>query len=506
MGDSSEAIPQLNPQKTRKPSRSRRQRRANSHQNGFANGQGSHSDTNGTPPRQRSLERARPISVSAQPATETPVKAAYAGPTFHASPAASALPVPRFISKSMPANAEQAGLQARLNEESDQSEVPASSSGSTPKPVLLDPAQDREPTPIDFLLNADREEKARAGSEVGSSQTPDRDSFLQKVKSEPAKHNHSSQNVKEQPMHHSRSPSNRDIFPMELDGTQTESPYSTLKSTSVRPGSLSTGSNVDLSNPFQHDNEAAAQSLKDLLGVPNTVQSPSTSMSNPFYSHDSSSPQLHRNHSSTSSVPLPGFSTPPATPPETNRRVSPSLHYGNRNLSPLFQAARITPQHRPSSGLRQEVAQEPPPAPAELPATDGVASPSCGPRGQPFSSAPLNSKLDARALSRAYLDAQIQAANSTIPPIALPVQSRNAKQTSANAVPFTSLGRESSPFNSPSPASPSGVSTSAASEMTPSHTVAREFPTPTRPNTSDVKSMENDLRKILNLHTSRRTG
>ncbi|KAL9093268.1 MAG: hypothetical protein Q9165_004009 [Trypethelium subeluteriae] len=529
MEDSTTAVPQLNPQKTRRPSRPRRPKRANSHQNGMTNGHGGYSDNSRTPPRENSHDRARPVSMSAQSGTETPLKHAYAGPTFHASPAASSLPVPRFVSKSVPTNVEQPGLQARLNEESDRSEGPASSSGTTPKLAPTVPSRDRGPTPIDFLLDADRRERARAGSRDSGSHTPDRDPFAQHIISESSKNDQLPENVKELPMHHSRSPSTRGMFPMELDGAQTESPRHAIpQSPPDRSRMPISRSNTEPAKLSHADSEAAAQTLKSILGVPTNVQSPSVVVSNPLSNHGTVSPQLDRNHSSYSSVPLSGSPTPPATPSDTARRPPADLRYGNRNLSPLFQAARAPPPHRPSSGLRQQVEQEPPPAPAELPATNGLASPFSARAPQQNTSPPPNPHFDVRAFSRAYLDKQIQAANPTVPSIALTSRAENSDQSKSNTV--SSLGREPSPFNSPSPASLS----SSQQDVLKSGSIHRDTfsaslsgknenkeasgsgyltynaamaasngsPVQTRSNhTQDVKTMEDSLRKILNLHT-----
>lgn len=90
----------------------------------------------------------------------TPSATAYAGATFHASPAPSALPIPSFLSKSVPDSPDINSLQSRKEE--------ASSSGidsPTPPHAKLAVAQPhREESPLDFFFKADREEKARARS------------------------------------------------------------------------------------------------------------------------------------------------------------------------------------------------------------------------------------------------------------------------------------------------------------------------------------------------------
>jgi hypothetical protein len=96
--------------------------------------------------------RTRPIS--------TPSAAAYAGPTFHASPAPSALPIPSFYSKSVPDSPGIKTLQTKKEE------TPSSSVDSpTPPPAKVAAAQPQgKESPLDFFFKADREEKARARS------------------------------------------------------------------------------------------------------------------------------------------------------------------------------------------------------------------------------------------------------------------------------------------------------------------------------------------------------
>jgi hypothetical protein len=100
------------------------------------------------------------MSSSAKP-INTPSTAAYAGPTFHASPAPSALPIPSFYSKSVPESPGVKGLKG-LKTLKD-----ASSSGESPPPpapTFSNYQFQREESPLDFFFKADREEKARARS------------------------------------------------------------------------------------------------------------------------------------------------------------------------------------------------------------------------------------------------------------------------------------------------------------------------------------------------------
>ena len=93
----------------------------------------------------------------------TPSKAAYAAPTFSASPAPSALPIPKLLSRSVPEPVAQGSFQARLAEESSQeTRAPMGRDRSH----LEDERRESQGSPLDIFFKADREEKARAQSET----------------------------------------------------------------------------------------------------------------------------------------------------------------------------------------------------------------------------------------------------------------------------------------------------------------------------------------------------
>lgn len=122
--------------------------------------------------------QARVVSVQSPPPTvSTPMKQAYAGPTFHASPAASSLPKPKFFSKSVPSTTPASALQARLDADPnrDQSETPSPESEVVLEPVPPRPQQTpiaREESPLDLFFNAHRAEQARRDSS-GTCKFPD---------------------------------------------------------------------------------------------------------------------------------------------------------------------------------------------------------------------------------------------------------------------------------------------------------------------------------------------
>ncbi|KAL3425784.1 hypothetical protein PVAG01_02575 [Phlyctema vagabunda] len=98
------------------------------------------------------------IPISAK-TMATPSTTAYAGPTFHASPAPSALPIPSFYSKSVPDSPGFKGLKTlRENSPGGVTSPPMSNAAKAENPV------DREESPLDLFFKADREEKARARS------------------------------------------------------------------------------------------------------------------------------------------------------------------------------------------------------------------------------------------------------------------------------------------------------------------------------------------------------
>lgn len=119
----------------------------------------------GKKPNQGAGNRASPAPnghrhTSSQPSNGTPMKdnAAYAGPTFHASPAPSALPIPSFFSKSFP----ESDLAPTLETDSEDAETEQDLDVTPSKPRARPPppqpsratANGAEPSPLDFLFKA----------------------------------------------------------------------------------------------------------------------------------------------------------------------------------------------------------------------------------------------------------------------------------------------------------------------------------------------------------------
>ena len=111
----------------------------------------------------------RPHSMTPGRPNGTPLQA-YAGPTFHASPAASALPLPKFFSKSVPAAKKGPSLSAMMEKEAPEvsPELPSDENEVSPtfgKAHRVDENRHREESPLDIFFQADRKEKERQRSE-----------------------------------------------------------------------------------------------------------------------------------------------------------------------------------------------------------------------------------------------------------------------------------------------------------------------------------------------------
>lgn len=98
--------------------------------------------------------------TSSQPSNGTPMKdnAAYAGPTFHASPAPSALPIPSFFSKSFPESDLSTTLETDSEDAETEQDLETTPSKPRARPPPSQPSQPTgngaEPSPLDFLFKA----------------------------------------------------------------------------------------------------------------------------------------------------------------------------------------------------------------------------------------------------------------------------------------------------------------------------------------------------------------
>lgn len=164
-------------------------------------------------PQQRKLSATprsnqRPISLTPGKQNTTPLQA-YAGPTFHASPAASSLPLPRFYSKSVPNVHKTSNMQADMREAA---ELSSDQSEDSPTPAFaqcVGEEQRREESPLDIFFNADREQKERQRLE-------------QHVSSSGQQFSNGSPALVRPPNHtrHSTTGSQGGLFPMELENRE----------------------------------------------------------------------------------------------------------------------------------------------------------------------------------------------------------------------------------------------------------------------------------------------
>lgn len=170
-----------------------------------------------------------PKSKSKYPAffTESPSKA-YAGPGFHASPDASSLPLPKFLSQSVP-NVDKTTSLKNMMSETDSSESSPSEDEPSPSKhaaiAKLD-RQTREDSPLDIFFRADKESKLRVPQSalntgrMNSQGNPT-------VKSgalngpRPVQHNH---------VRHLTDSSNPSMFPMEMEASTPQPRIATVPS------------------------------------------------------------------------------------------------------------------------------------------------------------------------------------------------------------------------------------------------------------------------------------
>ncbi|KAL5119071.1 hypothetical protein ACEQ8H_002995 [Pleosporales sp. CAS-2024a] len=284
-------------------------------------------------------EGAPAAAVSSTPAKS---QAAYAGPTFHASPAPSALPIPKFLSRSVPAKSRADPPTPPPEDSSDSAGSPASFSASPSRAPAALPSRNAM-SPLDLLFQADRAERAK---HVGGSPASPQSLHA----ANPVRPHHHKQ--------HSYGSLNAP-FPMELDGESSRphmSPPSTASPMAVR--SVTDPSNIpQLHHVHQPPNDKDV--MQDLLARLSMSQAKPTNATPPR----AHAQPLSQPHNKT---PEPFHDAPPAArsasgpcTPAAVAQKQPDFFYGNRNLSPLFKAAKGDPSKR-NSGLRTEITADAP--------------------------------------------------------------------------------------------------------------------------------------------------
>lgn len=231
----------------------------------------------------------------------TPSKQAYAGPTFHSSPAASSLPMPSFYSKSLPAVvASPPVAKAHPNGQSHVSSHPATNGAggdvdSTGRP--------KDPSPLEFMFEAARRAK----------QSPDQSTDRRLGRASPFA----------EPVGHgarggARATSSESVFPFELDGnggsTVSLGPAFATPYKDRIAALQSSRSQTAASNQGMDEKECREKSeaLKRLL----SNASPSRSASDPTIKHHHAIDQILQDRSRHPNFGQPAF--PQAEPPVVN--------------------------------------------------------------------------------------------------------------------------------------------------------------------------------------------
>ena len=278
-------------------------------------------------------------------ATPVKIQGAYAGPTFHASPAPSALPIPKFLSRSVPAKTRVGPPTPPPDDSSDSANSPSPPIASPSRAPVFPPGRHQD-SPLDLFFKADKAEKARNlhGSPVSAS-------FCSPpMNARPPHYQHDS-------FH-----SINGVFPIELD-SQTKD--ANLSSSPAGPSGASSRAVTDPGKVPQLKDASASANGNDIMQdlfkrlsmsqkkIGATMQLPvdGPSPSEPHSRHLTPSP-FKEGRTTVRSA------SGPSTPAPLNHETS-DIFYGNRNLSPLFQAAKGDAAKR-NSGLRTEITADSP--------------------------------------------------------------------------------------------------------------------------------------------------
>lgn len=224
---------------------------------------GGQSKPNGTP---RSTSHSKPQTPARTSGTPSH---AYAGPTFHASPAASALPTPKIFSKSVPDQKKGSGLKAMMDGEVDEASIDQSDGSPTLRRSRLD--QVEQVRDLEFLFNAHREEKARELKESAIRVAFD---GLEAASPSPKSHNSPGiQGGRDRPSRHLTNGSYGGLFAMDLeDSARPSEPLQHKIFQSQLVGNVSNSalatSGAEAQFAQEEQRKAKALKLKQLLRSP----------------------------------------------------------------------------------------------------------------------------------------------------------------------------------------------------------------------------------------------
>ncbi|KAL8687553.1 MAG: hypothetical protein Q9224_005117 [Gallowayella concinna] len=318
----------------------------------------------------------RPISLTPIKKNATPSRA-YAGPTFHASPAASSLPMPKFYSKSVPDVNKTSSMQTAMKEAA---ELSSDHSEDSPTPGFaqrVGQEQAREESPLDIFFKADREQRERQRLQqrvsVGGQDLPN------------------GTPVHDRPRHHSRhstTGSQVGLFPMELENKEpTKVSHEKAFSDPTTGGSVvdrsEASQNVDTIETPQEAAQRRAKTiaLKKLLmcSVPQTADAASSA--------GVASKSTAINHDP------PGLQPKIAPNPQVHRQIAAQTA---RQLSPCL---------RPSSSLRREVSASTLPENEHIPELPATPT--------PLRTRNAHKSAPPQAQQHPSFDAQVSAAQSS---------------------------------------------------------------------------------------------
>lgn len=283
--------------------------------------------------------------TSTRPISATPAKnqGAYAGPTFHQSPAPSALPIPKFLSRSVPAKTRMDPPTPPPEESSESGSSPSPLGGSPSRAPIAVPPRN-EMSPLDLLFKADRAERAK------------------QVHGSPAANNFFSSASPVRPQHHKHDSygSLNTPFPIELDGESRNSHMSPPHASPMGLRSVTDPNRVpQLKDVAQSPkNNDVMQDLMNRLSMsqkkPPAATPPRPDVRAPLNNAPRDGPPspFQGEQSATRST------SGPSTPVHA-AQDNPDFFYGNRNLSPLFKAAKNDTSKR-NSGLRTEITADSP--------------------------------------------------------------------------------------------------------------------------------------------------
>lgn len=333
----------------------------------ISNPQGSlHRASSSPAPRKERSPRlgSQNISLTPKRTNVTPAQA-YAGPTFHASPAPSALPIPKFFSKSLPPAENDGDLKAMMQEHSSEDSSTKSDDSPTMSKLLhVEKVRTKEASPLDMFFNADREEKARRL--LGITTTAADEDFNPQNKSSQIKHVPRSPNPSPGPetghTRHTASSSTSDVFPLEMDASgKAKTPnganvvdtasFPDMRDLTTSPSIKTTRTETD------EQRKAKSIALKKLLMSPKPQLPPSgiTKLGATLISASLSPSPTSRPYK-----PIKSLSTSSTPQHETgaSRKLNQEAN-GTRGLPQAYPSPATPASGRPASPyLRQEVAKD----------------------------------------------------------------------------------------------------------------------------------------------------